>query len=299
MGRTLLAGFATLALVSAPATAQNMRPRDVDALPVSEPRLVQFYGDDQLQRGELRLPLGKGPFPVAVVIHGGCWTKGFATLRNTAPLASALTKRGIATWNIEYRQAGDAGGGWPGTFQDWAAATDYLRVLARTQSIDLNRVVVIGHSAGAHGALWIASRARLPASSQVRGPDPLPIRAVVAIDGPQDLRPFVGPDSEICGKPVIAPFMGGAPKDQSARYIEADASERLPLNVGQYFVASVVLQPDIAEGYRSRAAAAGDKTEVLDAQNGGHFDIIAPGSAAWPAVEAFILSRAFPDAKTP
>ncbi|HKJ03444.1 MAG TPA: hypothetical protein VJ997_13345, partial [Longimicrobiales bacterium] len=31
------------------------------------------YGADSLQYGELRLPAGSGPFPVAVVIHGGCW----------------------------------------------------------------------------------------------------------------------------------------------------------------------------------------------------------------------------------
>jgi acetyl esterase/lipase len=75
------------------------------------PALVQTYGSNALQFGELRLPKDNGLFPVAVVIHGGCWTKGFTTLRNTAPLASALAAKGIATWNIEYRQVGDNGAG--------------------------------------------------------------------------------------------------------------------------------------------------------------------------------------------
>jgi hypothetical protein len=57
-----------------------------------------------LQFGEFRLPAGIGPFPVAVVIHGGCWTSASATLRNTAALADALREAGIATWNIEYRR---------------------------------------------------------------------------------------------------------------------------------------------------------------------------------------------------
>src|SRR5271166_5189207 len=72
--------------------AQQLGPREVDELPASKPTVVQPYGTDPLQFGELRLPQGRGPFPVAVVIHGGCWTEGFANLRNTAPMASELTK---------------------------------------------------------------------------------------------------------------------------------------------------------------------------------------------------------------
>jgi hypothetical protein len=34
--------------------------------------VVEQYGSDKLQSGELRLPAGKGPFPVVAVIHGGC-----------------------------------------------------------------------------------------------------------------------------------------------------------------------------------------------------------------------------------
>src|SRR5215831_16063057 len=135
-------------------TGQRLGPRDIDALAATEPVAMQKYGPEPLQFGELRLPEGKGPFPVAVIIHGGCWTKGFATLRNTAPIASELAKKGVATWNIEYRQVGDVGGGWPGTFTDWGAGADYLRALTNSCPLDLSRVLVIGHSAGAHAALW-------------------------------------------------------------------------------------------------------------------------------------------------
>src|SRR3546814_13934897 len=81
-----------------------------DLLPVTTPTLVERYGDAQLQFGELRVPQGKGPFPVAVVIHGGCWLEQFADLRNLAPVASDLPKIGIATWNIEYPRTDDGGG---------------------------------------------------------------------------------------------------------------------------------------------------------------------------------------------
>ncbi|WP_239492443.1 alpha/beta hydrolase [Luteitalea sp. TBR-22] len=263
-------------------------PRDVDALPSSAPTRIARYGSHELAFGELRMPSGTGPFPVAVVIHGGCWTVGFATLKNTAPLASALTDAGVATWNIEYRQVGDPGAGWPGTFLDVGAGVDYLRTLAETYPIDLARVTVIGHSAGAHLALWSAGRAVLPAESPIRGPNPLKVAAAVAIDGPADVGGLVGRDADICGKPVIAPLMGGTPAEQPARYRDASPQEMLPLRVPQYLVAAAVLTHEDARRHEARGRAAGDTVVVLPVTNGNHFDVIGPGRAAFPEVLAFI-----------
>ena len=55
---------------------------------------------------------------------------------------------GFATWNIEYRRLGQAGGGWPGTYLDVGTAVDLLRTLAPQHQLDLNHVIVMGHSAG-------------------------------------------------------------------------------------------------------------------------------------------------------
>ncbi len=60
-------------------------------------------------------------------------------------------------WNIEYRRVGD-GGGWPATFEDVAAAIDHLATL--DAPVDLERVSILGHSAGGHLALWAAGRTR-------------------------------------------------------------------------------------------------------------------------------------------
>jgi acetyl esterase/lipase len=265
--RAFLVGV-VLASAFTPLTAQRMGPRDVDKLPVSEPTVTQPYGAEALQFGELRLPAGTGPFPVAVIIHGGCWTKGFATLRNTAPIATALAKQNIATWNIEYRQVGDAGGGWPGTFLDWGAAADHVRALAKSYPLDLARVIVVGHSAGAHAALWVAARHRLPAESAVRQGDPLPMRAAVAIDGPCDLIGFVGFDARVCGGPVVASLMGGTPAEQPERYRQASPPSLLPLGVPQFVVGSALLTPAKAQEYQKAAREKGDKVEVLSLPTG-------------------------------
>lgn len=274
---------------SAPMPGPPLGPKDIDRLPATAPTATAAYGSDPLQHGELRLPPGKGPFPVAVVIHGGCWTKGYATARNTAPLASALAKAGVATWNIEYRQVGDPGGGWPGTYQDWAAATDHLRVLAKQHSLDLDRVVAVGHSAGAHAALWVAGRRRLPRDSEIRGASPLQLRGAVAIDGPVDLLDALAIDAQVCGRAVIAPLMGGTPADQPRRFAEGSPAQLLPFGVPQHLVQSSVLRPEHAEAYRRRAERAGDRIHLIALPGRMHFNMIAPIDPTYTAVEQAVL----------
>jgi len=282
--------FLAVGSAAGPVLAQSMTPAKVTALPASEPYIRASYGFGPIQVGELRLPPGKGPFPVAIVIHGGCWQKGMATMRMTAPIADALTARGFATWNIEYRQLGDDGAGWPGTFEDWAMAADHLRWLAKTEPLDLKRVIAVGHSAGGHAAVWLASRPQL--SGKLHGDDPVPIKAVVDIDGPADLMPFVPLQKQICGQPVIDQLMGGTPESAAAHFKDGNPAQRLPLHAAQLLVASDVLPPAEADAYAARARAAGDRVEVLKLENAGHFDPIAPGTPAWAKVEAFIVENA-------
>src|SRR5262245_19813991 len=102
-----------------------------EKVPAADFRLA--YGSNELQFGELRLAKGKGPHPIAILVHGGCWSARLGNFdpRGTSldllrPMAAALANTGLATWNIEYRRLGNPGGGWPGTFQDLSEATDFL-----------------------------------------------------------------------------------------------------------------------------------------------------------------------------
>ena len=58
------------------------------------------YGPESEHYGDLRLPTGEGPFPVVVVIHGGCW-RAMHTLDYMGHVCADLTAAGVATWNIE------------------------------------------------------------------------------------------------------------------------------------------------------------------------------------------------------
>jgi acetyl esterase/lipase len=270
--------------------AQDRGPADLLKMPVAPGARRIAYGADPLQFGELRVPAGKGPHPVVTIVHGGCWVAKLKNLDERAvaldllrPIAEELTKMGIATWNLEYRRLGNAGGGWPGTFEDVARGTDHLRKIAHENQLDLNRVVVMGHSAGGHLAMWLAARRKLPPSSELYSKDPLPLKGVVDLDGPGDLKAVLPVQQQICGAPVITQLLGGTPEERPQRYREASPIEMLPLGVPQEFFASRMFAAQ-APTYEEAARHAGDVVNTVVLPDAGHFVFIDPGSAVWPQV---------------
>ncbi len=273
-----------------PAQARLLRAGDVDTLPAGPATARLAYGSDSLQFGDLRLPDGPGPFPVAVVIHGGCWVTRFASLRNSTALADALRRAGIATWNIEYRRADSPGGGWPNTFLDASAATEHLRVLATQYPLDLSRVISIGHSAGGHLALWLAGRARIPAGSPLALGDPLPLRGAVALAGIADLADFRTYQQNSCGN-VVDGLMGGDPMQVPDRYAAGSPVALFPLGVPQVQVVGTldrVMPARAREAHAAAARASGDAVTLEVIEGAGHHELMSPRTAAWPRIEAAV-----------
>jgi len=281
-----------LAMLAAPAGAQGDDPEAVykaAGAAASRPAATIAYGPSPLQVADLRLPKGKGPFPVAIIIHGGCFMASVDKCEGIAAFADALTARGFATWNVEYRRVGDVGGGWPGSFQDVAAAIDKLTDVASHYRLDLARVTLVGHSAGAFFALWAASRNRL--DPPWRGEKVRPA-SVVAIDGPGALAPFVGVDAQVCGRPVIVPLMGGTPVERPAEYHLASPEDHLPLGMTQLLVEGEL--GELMKPYVAAAKASGDSVHVLAPDRANHFDIVTPATANGQAVVDFIATHALP-----
>lgn len=280
MNRSALPTLILLGLLAFPASAQ------IPVYDGPEPTATYQYGAGPLQFGKLRIPNGTGPFPIAVTIHGGCWLDRLGE-GSITPLAAALTEAGIATWNLAYRRLGHEGGGWPGTFLDVGAGIDYLPVLAGEYPIDLNRVVLVGHSSGAHLAVWAAGRQGLPPESEIRGDSPLPVRATVGIDGPMDLAAWseAGLDVQVCGDSVISSLMGGTADLHPSRYHHASPAEMPAIDAAIFLnPAGMMLSLGDPEVMTRRAQSTGEQVIVQPVPNSNHFQLITPGDEGWSVV---------------
>jgi acetyl esterase/lipase len=256
---------------------------DVQALPAASTGRRIAYGAAAKQFGDLRLPQGAGPFPVVILLHGGCWQAEY-DLAYFAHLADRLAAAGIATWSLEYRGIGDAGGGWPGTFDDVALGAAHLRTVAATEPLDLERVALVGHSAGGQLALWLA--AHKPASPE---PAPLAYRGVVGLAGIVDLREYAAGTGS-CNQSVV-PLLGGSPEQVPARYAATSPSELVPIGVPVRLVigsGDAIVPPASNERFAALARARGDDVALTVIEGAGHFDVVMPEGAAAEAAQRAI-----------
>lgn len=251
------------------------------------------YGTHADQVSEVLTPDPPGDRPLVVVIHGGFWRAAYDRA-HTAEQCVALARAGYAVAALEYRRVG-GGGGWPTTFDDVAAGIDALPGLL-SHLIDPARVVLVGHSAGGHLALWAAGRHRLPAGAPGHRPTPPPIRGVVSLAGVADLGWAVAADM---GGGAATDLLGASPgRDPEGRWATADPAQLLPTGLRTICLhggADPNVPVGCAAAYVAAARAAGDAAELRELPGVGHFEFIDPGSSAWPHVLDAVAHLAGPD----
>jgi acetyl esterase/lipase len=283
LGATLLAA----------ATVTTPMPLDAYlALTGPAPTAHVAYGAAPSQFAELFEPAdaGAGLHPVAVIVHGGCWTKDFGGITQMRNMAGALAAQGIAVWNIEYRRYDEEGGGYPGMYHDVATAMDRLRALAPQYRLDLSRIVLVGHSAGGHLAQWAGSRARLPRSSPLYVADPLPVPVVISLGGLADLRNEAALIKSSCDR-CSAQLAGTASAARPDIYADTSPAEMLPSGVRTVLIhgeLDTVSPPRVGQDYARRARDAGDAADMVVLPGASHYDEVAATSPAWTIVAAQI-----------
>ncbi len=94
---------------------------------------------------DLHVPDGPGPFPAAILIHGGGFDEGSRST-NVRPLFDILANAGYAWFSIDYRMAPEFR--FPQASEDVATAIRWLHSHAGEYRVDPSRIVLIGESAG-------------------------------------------------------------------------------------------------------------------------------------------------------
>jgi acetyl esterase/lipase len=251
----------------------------------SKPDAILRYADHPRGFAELRLPQGDGPFPLAVIYHGGCWKTGIASQAYMAPLATRWQQLGIATLNVDYREVGD-GGGWPGSFEDWVASAKLVEDVAKRYPIDRARVTLVGHSAGALPAQWLARNDG--ADGPVGARSALDVRAAIVLDGPGDVGAERPAFDALCQFSAVDPFMGGEPQRFPERYRAISPYTVPPQLAELLFVQAKLPAPSVA----TQAALATGAHTVTVRENPGasHFAIITPGNPVYTGNEAAMLA---------
>lgn len=277
------------------------------------PRTRIAYGAHRDQWGELYLPEGAGDGPaVVVLLHGGNWRSNWAADLMDA-LCLDLVGRGLAVWNLEYRRPDLHG--WQATTADVAAG---LAALATVDApIDLDRVAVVGHSAGAQLAFravadgarvalvvslagmldlvegdrrWLGSGAVAAALGTASGSDlSVGTDPNLRVGTGSDLSVGTGSDVHVDTDPdlrVGTGSGGGGVRglgEVEQLYGGASPLRRLPLRVRQLIVQGSGDELDLvdfARRYARAAREAGDDVTYLE-MSGDHFAVIDPHAPIW------------------
>ena len=237
------------------------------------------YGSDPNQFIDLRLPSKPQThaFPLVINIHGGFWRAKY-TLNHAGHLCAALTARGVATANVEYRRVGNEGGAWPGTFADIRSAYQALRQRAASFRLDPSRIVVMGHSAGGQLALCLAAQ------------EPS-VKAIASLAGVVDLRRAY--ELHLSNDAVVE-FLRGTPSEVPDHYRDADPMQLAIPKAHQVLIhgsADETVPPEFSRDYvaAKRKRSPKEHARLLEIAAADHLDVIDPRSNACNKVEDTVL----------
>ncbi len=218
------------------------------------------YGSDKAQRLDVYRPMaaqyqGK-KLPVIVFFFGGSWRNGKRVWYEFFAAHYAL--KGYVVVVPDYRKAPDFM--FPSFVEDGAASIAYVRDHAPELNIDLKRLYVMGHSAGAHIAALLMLdghylQAKHMSASEIKG--------FIGLSGPYDFLPMTDPK-------IIEIFKGDAnlPESQPINYAQFGAQAPPMLLI--HGADDELVYPKNSINLAAKVNAAGGHAEVVVLAKTGH-----------------------------
>lgn len=225
---------------------------------------------------------GRGLFarkkPVVLYIHGGGWAKG--DRKRVYKMPEWLTSKGYVFVAMDYRKVPSTS--IDGQVQDVTAAMRWAKNNIRKYGGDPNRMVLMGHSAGAHLSALIAAQGK---ATGFRGIIPNDVQAY-------DLLAYA------TKRGSIGSMFGLAFSDEPKNWVRwspatyARQTKRMPPHLILYSSSQGERRSSISIGYANLIKGLGTNTEIFHGTAYRHGAIAArlgrPGDAASAAIERFL-----------
>ena len=241
-------------LLAAPAVAAELR-RDIEFARV----------DGVSLKLDASIPDGEGPFPTAILVHGGGWQQGDKQT-TFYPIFEPLTKAGFAWFTVNYRLAPKYL--YPAAIDDVVLAIRYVEAHAREFKVDPRRIAISGESAGGHIVAMIGARYA----------DELHIRAVVPFYPATDFNELVeGSGKNPTAYHGVMQFVGATEVNDNTRKLLREASPVTYVHNGMPPFLIVVGTADQLVGFRQseifcdRIQKAGSACEIYSLKDAPHW----------------------------
>lgn len=239
-------------------------------------KYIEKYGDNEYQEGDLYIPNIK-PIAVICFFHGGFWRMPYDREQLTS-ISVDFAKKGFAVWNIEYRRMGADGGGWHGTLDDAIASINHLVLLKEKYNpLDLSKIIIAGHSAGGHLAIWCAKQVE--------------IKPYVVVG----LAPIIDLEKAFiaeAGNNAVSALLKGSPSEHPERYALNSPIRMLPIGVRQLIIhgnRDEYLSVEWSRNYVTSSRNAGDNIDYIEIVDGEHMDYLDPNSEATSKLQDWII----------
>jgi len=232
--------------------------RSILTRPAPEPDDILRYGELPEQVADVWLPSGETAKPLLVFIHGGFWRAKYDRT-HTRNLGAALREEGWPVASLEYRRVAGEPDGYT---EDIRTALSVV-----PERLPGTGVIVAGHSAGGHLALWAAAACPPPG-----------LLGTVALAPVADLG---AADKAAIGDGAVAEFLGSPAAQRPDLDPVSLPSPASPVTL-VHGDADTGVPPGLSRSYVDTHRRA--RLVVLPGM--AHFELIDPLSPAWPAVLA-------------